>query len=246
MKLIIFITAFYHSALFATLTTDIAKFDKLYAQRDNLENVQKAIYGHEELLKKYPNSFELLWRLSMENYFLGHKNIDTDTKIKFHQKGINFAKQCAKVTHHRQVECLFWQATNLALFYEASGVMIIAFKIKELIKLFQQTKKINPLYLGAGPSRILSSLYYKAPYILGGDRDKALEEIHMALKLSPTEPLNYRVLIGQLVDQKKIAEAKNFAQQAIRLIDPKKIKFWESRGAFKDIIHFSKTGKLLP
>lgn len=240
--LIIFLICYQIPAL-ADFNSRLTKYDQYFAKRNKLENVKKAVTGHEKLLELRPESIDLLWRLSMEYYFLGHKNKDQAQKIKYHTKGLNYGERCNKIAKGKRVECIFWQATNLALFLEAKGIFSIAFRIKEIIELYSKAEKLDPTFLGAGPLRLQSIFYHKAPSILGGDKNKSISYIKKAIKLAPKEALNYHFYIQYLLEQNKTAEARNVAKQAREIINPSEISFYESRGAFTDIIVFINTGK---
>lgn len=230
----------------ASIQTEIKIYDQYYAQRSNIENVFKAVKGHLKLLKKNPQSIDLLWRLSMEYYFLGHKSTNEEKKLLYHQKGIQYGKLCSQLAHGKRVECPFWQATNLALYLQEKGLFSIAFKIKEIIRTYKKAEDLDPLYLGAGPLRMQSIFYYKAPRILGGDHKLAIKLIEKAIKLAPKEPLNYHFYLQYLTNDGQEKKGKEVARQAVNSIDPSNIPFYESRGAFKDIVKFLETGIFTP
>jgi tetratricopeptide (TPR) repeat protein len=228
------------------LKTKMGIYDHYYSQRDKLKNVEKAIKGHMQLLNMFPNNVELLWRLSMENYFLGHKTQKEAKKILYHQQGLRFGKKCIEASKGSRVECYFWKATNLALYLQAKGIFSIAFRIKDIIALYKKAEQLNVNYLGAGPLRMQSIFYYKAPSILGGDKLLAIKLIKKAIKIAPNEALNYHFFLQYLIDTNDTEQAKTVAQKAINSITPSKIPYYESRGAFQDIVEYLETGTFTP
>ncbi len=232
--------------LFAVdLQESLKKGDDLYEQREEIQNVLAAQKIYEEALAQNPKEPELMWRLSMVHYYIGHLDKDSDIRIKHYELGVDLGEKCVELSKAKPlVGCYFWLATNTALLKKEIGIFSLAFNISGIIDLFEEAKKIDPLYAGSGPYRMLALLYYKAPAILGGDNEKDFENMKLAIKNSPEEPLNYYFYVRLLIGEEQLEEAKKITGQFLEKPRPQSWPFFESKTAYKNLVVFYNTGKL--
>lgn len=244
-QLIFFLSFFSLNLLAIDLNQSLKKGDELYEQREQIENVLAAQKIYEKALTHYPDEPELMWRLSMVHYYIGHLDKDSDIRINHHEKGVALGEKCVELSKAKPlVGCFFWLATNTALLKKEIGIFSLAFNISAIIDLFEEAKKIDPLYAGSGPYRMLALLYYKAPAILGGDNEKAFENIKLAIKNSPKEPLNYFFYVKLLIGEDQVEEAKKITEKFLENPRPQVWPFFESKTAYKNLVVFYNTGKL--
>jgi len=228
------------------VTPDLSKqADELYAQREDISKAQAALDLYLKLTEQRPQNIDLRWKTSMALYYIGHHLPKNKKKQRrqMHQRGLDQAKECDKLAQGTRVECVFWLATNLALLKQDTGMLTMAFGIKDILKEFERALKLDPLYAGAGPYRMLGLLYYKAPGFLGGDEKKSFEYLEQAIKIAPNEPLNYLFLAKNYLDEKNHSKAQEIVNNAMTTIDAKKLNFYESKKAYEDLKNFKQYGK---
>lgn len=235
MKYLLLIAYLFFQVSYANL---LSEGDSLYKQRQEIQNVEKALDLYQNFLKKNKNSSDALWRISMTYYYLGHKSAKSSRREKYFRKGVDFGNKCAAISKRKKVECIFWLATNTALLNKELGVLSLAFGIGEMIDLFEESRKLDDDYASSGPYRMLALLYFKAPGFLGGDENKAFEYIKKAIKRSPNEPLNVYFYLTFLVKDKQSEKAFEIAKQFKSQANPKNFQFYESESAYTKIVYF--------
>ncbi|GEM_PF-2048440 len=218
--------------------------DQFYDERESLDKAYQALALYEKYLDTHPDSIDALWRASMANYYVGHLLQEEKKRIERYKKGVKQGELCVKLSNNKVVECYFWLATNTALLKKEYGIFSLAFGIGSIIKIFDKALKIDSKYAGSGPYRMLSLLYYKAPGFLGGDRKKAYSYILKAMEQSPKESLNYYFYIKFLKDDGEAEKALEVAKKFTEAATPADFTYFESKTAYKNILHFLKTKEL--
>jgi tetratricopeptide (TPR) repeat protein len=230
--------------ILAAESSELERADLLYQERANVIKAKEAltIYQKELLLK--PDDKELLWRASMANYFVGHLETDRGIRKKHFKEGLRQAENCINVAAGKMVECFFWHATNLALLKKTEGPFSMAFGLSDIINSYEKARLLNPLYVSAGPYRMLALLYFKAPGFLGGNTKKSYEYIEKAIELSPNEPMNHFCKIRFLVSDNKVDEAIKVAETFKKIHAESKFELYESKKAFNNMMLFLETKKV--
>lgn len=240
LLIVSFLSSFCINAQSENLLQDGAK---LYEQRENIENVHKALELFNKKIELDSKSAEAHWRASMAHYYIGNILEDRKQRKKHFQKGVELAEKCKKLTKGKLVDCHFWLGTNVALLKQEKGLVHMAFGLKEIFKHFEKCKKLDPNYASAGPYRMLALLSYKAPGFLGGDSKKAYKYIDEAIKRSPNEPLNIHIKAQFLIDDDKQDEAIKLISNFLKTADPQKFEFFESKSSFTEMKYFLENKK---
>lgn len=223
----------------------IEKGDFLYSQREDMNNVFKARDLFLQEFRSHPNNIEILWRLSMVDYYIGHLAFEEKTRIKYFKEGIKLGNKCLELSKEDpKAECYFWLATNSALAKKESGIISLAFNIDDIIELLEKSKEIDPGYAGAGAYRTLALVYFKAPALFGGNSKKAFQYIKEAIEIRPHEPLNYYFYVKLLMQDGEQKEAMKVASSYLQENKPQKFPYFESNTAYKNLEYFKKTKKL--
>ena len=81
----------------------------------------------------------------------------------------------------------------------------------------ERAAAIDPKFEGGGPERVNGRLFFKLPWIAGGDNDKAMSHLRRALELDPTMPFNYTYLAEVLIDEDEEDEARRLLLKVIRM-----------------------------
>ncbi|MBU4573948.1 MAG: TRAP transporter TatT component family protein, partial [Proteobacteria bacterium] len=73
----------------------------------------------------------------------------------------------------------------------------------------------DPNYEAGGPYRVLGRLYFKLPGLFGGDNEKAIENLKIAVKKGPHRYLNHIYLAEVLIDEDQGHEANQVLKAVI-------------------------------
>jgi hypothetical protein len=187
----------------------IERADELYAARENIESVRTSV----TLLRadNAPESFDIAWRLSRALFFLGQEEPAAAREL--HEEGVTAGKQAVRAEPAR-VEGHFWLGVNLAL---RAGVepriiaVVTAIRAKHAL---ESAMRIDPVYHGAGPLRVLARLQQELPRLLGGGSPRAQYNYERAITLAPENTVTH-LYFGELL--LKLGEAEQ-AQVQLELV----------------------------
>lgn len=162
--------------------------DALYQKRDDAESLKQSVRTYQEICAADSANYEAHWRLARCMYFVGLKETDRKVKQEIYQKGIDAARKAMSLQQGK-AEGHFWLGVSYGVFGEATGIMK-SLSLVGPIKLEMNTVlKIDPNCEGGGPDRVLGRLYYRLPWIAGGNKKKSLEYLQKSLKLAPANTL---------------------------------------------------------
>lgn len=223
--------------------------DRLYTLRENIENVHKAKAIYLQALDKNPAAtlkVELLWRISMTYYYIGHRESQTTKKKDSFKRGIDHGEKCLEISRSIKTpmaQCYFWSATNLALYHKEISTLSLAFNLSKLFDYYESAGKLDPTYAHGGPYRMLAILYQKTPGFFGGDKQKALEYITKAIELAGNEPMNYFVKADLLKEKSHSEQAdspfRNFIRTYLERRSKMDFEYYESRRADRKIMKWA-------
>ncbi len=210
MKRIFLITLFviFSTALFSQSVYE--KADSLFKLRKDPQNSQKAISILEENLKKNPNDYNTLWRLSRLYYFLGYH---LEGKVKkniiksYYEKAMNYGKKAIAV-NPEGVEGHFWLGVGYGKYGEVRGVLKSLFLVGPIKDEMKKVIELDEKYDCGGAYRVLGRLYFKLPGIAGGDKKKSLMYLKKSKEICPDNPLTRIYLADTLRKLKRKKEAR--------------------------------------
>src|SRR3990172_706786 len=122
-------------------TNILVECDLLYAQREEREQLMKAIEGYENVLQKDPAQYEAAWKLSKAFWYAGNHSPAEDKKVYF-QKGIAAGQKAANLSPN-SCEGHFWLGINDAMYAESSGLFKALSLVDEVKKEIGQAMAID-------------------------------------------------------------------------------------------------------
>ncbi len=187
--------------------------DASFEARPDMAELRKGREALSAIVMRERNNFEALWRLAKVHFFLGHYGAEGD-RLETYDKGVEWAKR-AIAANARRVEGHFWLAVLYGVYGQTKGITSSLFLVDDMEEALERAIKIDPKFDGGGPERIYGRLYFKLPWIAGGDNDKAVEHLRQALEHDPTMPLNYTYLAEVLIDEDEEDEARRLLRKLI-------------------------------
>jgi len=161
--------------------------DIYYQQRQDVENVRKALTLMHDATAKNPQDYEAWWRIAMFTSFLARRTSRTE-EPKLLDEGIAAGKKAVNLSPDR-VEGHFWLGANYGLAAEVGGGMK-AFRLLDRIRGEMQTVlKLNPEYEQAGALVILGRVSFEAPFFLDGNKQHSIELLEECLRRYPQNSL---------------------------------------------------------
>ena len=183
----------------------IAQADELYAQRADVMKVRQGLIALRQAAAEHATNYEVAWRVSKYNYYLGsHTTDETEQEKAFHD-GTEAGKLAVKLNTDRP-EGHFWLGANYGGNAEISTLAGLA-EIEDIKREMEAVLKIDESFQSGSAYMALGQVYLKAPRILGGDVGKAIEYLEKGLKFGPNNaPLRLR-LAEAYAEAKRIPDA---------------------------------------
>lgn len=224
-----------HSVLWGVYDERYRKADQLVRDRRNEKLVRKGFEAYHELYKSFPKDPVTAWKFSMACYFIGIRLSKTeDERLLHYEMGEKAGYEGAKLSP-ACAPCHFWGAINLALYADTKGLFQSLSSIAEIESHLKRAVELDGGYNNAAAHRLLALINRKLPGILGGDNGDAKRHMESALKLAPTEPMNYLELAILLNDEyEEPVKALEVALKGIKVPQPGEAEI-ESQDALKEL-----------
>jgi tetratricopeptide (TPR) repeat protein len=197
----------------ATTAELIKQGDALYAQRADQAKAQQAAQAYAQALAADPKSDQAAWKLSRTYYWIG-RHSPKDQKMAIYQKGVEAAKKAIAI-NPKSVPGHFWLGVTYGVYGSAKGIMESLSLVDPIKKEMATVIELDPNYEAGGPYRVLGRLYFKLPGLFGGDNDKAMENLKIAVQKGPKRYLNHIYLAEVYYDEDKLGEAKELLEVVV-------------------------------
>ena len=180
--------------------------DRLYDERTDLNKARAARALLRQAQTEDTNSYEATWKLSRASYFIGAHTDNDNERDEAFTEGINFGKAAVKLQDGKP-EGHFWLGANYGGDAENSTLAglgnfeDIRRELETVLKL-DETFQSGSAYLGLG------RLYLRAPKVLGGDTQKAIEYLEKGIKVGKDNALMHSTLAEAYHTAGRDAEAR--------------------------------------
>ena len=190
--------------------------DDFYAQRADVMKVRQALIVLRQAMTANPADYEIAWRLSRADYYLGtHSNDDTETEKAF-REGTEAGKIAVKLNEGRP-EGHFWLGANYGGNAEISTLASLT-DISDIKREMEAVLKIDEGFEAGSAYMALGQVYMKAPKIFGGDIQKAIDYFQKGLKVGE----NNGLLHLRLAEAYAEAHRNDDARQQLKILFEKK------------------------
>ena len=183
-----------------------AQADDFYAQRADIMKVRQALIVLRQALTANPSDYEIAWRLARANYYLGtHSTDDTETERAF-REGTDAGDNAVKLNPGRP-EGHFWLGANYGGNAEISTLASLT-DIQDIKREMEAVIKIDEGFEAGSAYMALGQVYMKAPKILGGDVDKAIDYFQKGLKVGENNGLLHLRLAQAYAEEHRNSDAQ--------------------------------------
>lgn len=157
----------------------VAQADQFYAGRENLNNLRRGITLLNQARSADPSSYDAAWRLAKFDSYLATHTDNNNERDKAFREGIEAGKVAVKLQDGRP-EGHFWLGANYGN-SAAAGLLLLA-TVGDIRSEMEAVLKIDEGYQNGSAYMVLGLVYLKAPKIVGGDPQKAVEEMEKGLR----------------------------------------------------------------
>ena len=178
----------------------LAQADQEYAQRQDLTHARKAVALLRQARTGDYGNYEIAWKLARANYYLGaHTDDDSERDAAF-RDGIEAGKMAVQLQDTKP-EGHFWFGANYGGDAENSTLAGLA-SVEDIRGHMERVLQIDEGYEAGSAYLGLGQLYLRAPKVLGGDTQKAIDYFEKGLKVGSNNAL-LRVNLAQAYHQAK-------------------------------------------
>jgi tetratricopeptide (TPR) repeat protein len=165
----------------------IAEAEQFYAGRADLVKIRQGLVVLRQAQAQEQGNYELAWRLAKFNYYLGAHTPESAERDKAFHDGIEAGKLAVKV-QDGQPDGHFWLGANYGGSAKASMLSGLT-EFDDIKREMETVLKLNEGYQSGSAYMVLGQLYLEAPGFLGGDTQKAIQNLEKGLRLGPDNAL---------------------------------------------------------
>jgi tetratricopeptide (TPR) repeat protein len=165
----------------------IVEADNLYSARTDLVKVRQAIIALRQAQAEDQANYELAWRLSKFNYYLGAHTPDSTERDKAFHDGIEAGRVAVKLQDNKP-DGHFWLGANYGGKAQNSVLAGLS-EIDDIKHEMETVIKLDEGYQSGSAYMALGQVYLETPGLLGGDTQKAISYLEKGLRLGPDNSL---------------------------------------------------------
>jgi tetratricopeptide (TPR) repeat protein len=193
----------------------ITTADQLYAGRADLVKVRQGIVALRQGQLENQGNYELAWRLAKFNYYLGAHTTESSERDKAFHDGIEAGKMAVQLQDNKP-EGHFWLGANYG--GTAKNSMLAGLSdIDEIKRQMETVIKLDEGYQSGSAYLALGQMYLEAPGVLGGDTQKAIQNLEKGLRFGPDNSLLKVNLAAAYVEAHRNEEARKQINELIAM-----------------------------
>ena|SRR6266480_2351262 len=218
-------------------TQYVAQAEQLYAQREDLNRLRQGIIMLREARTVDPGNYDAAWKLAKYNYYLATHTDNSDERDKAFRDGIEAGK-AAVALQDGKPDGHFWLGANYGAAAQHSTIAGLS-SVDDIRNEMEKVLRLDEGYQDGSAYMVLGLVYLNAPTFIGGDAQKAVDEmqkglrfgesnaflrLHLAegyLKVGRTADARQQLnsIISMKPDQNYLPEYKEAVNEAHKLLD---------------------------
>ena len=159
----------------------IEEADRLFGERKELANLRKAVTDLNRARRESEKSFDVEWRLSKYNYYLGRHTTDQDEKAKAFSDGVAAGKAAIRLDPNKP-DGHFWYGANLGAQANENPLSSGVTSLGEIRDAMSRVIELQPNYEMASAYDVLGQLEL-GTRLMGGSAEKAKEYLEKAVEI---------------------------------------------------------------
>jgi Tfp pilus assembly protein PilF len=161
----------------------VAQADQFYAQREDIQRLRQGVILLRQAHAADFSNYDAAWRLAKFDYYFA-THVDGDERDKAFREGIEAGKAAVKLQAGRP-EGHFWLGANYGGSVQIGKVAGLA-TVDDIRSEMNEVIKLDEGYQDGSAYMVLGLVDLQAPKMLGGDPQKAVEEMEKGLRFGAT------------------------------------------------------------
>jgi tetratricopeptide (TPR) repeat protein len=196
----------------------ITTADQFYAARADLVKVRQGIVALRQGQLENQGDYELAWRLAKFNYYLGAHTSDSSERDKAFHDGIAAGKLAVQLQNDKP-EGHFWLGANYG--GNAKNSMLAGLSdIDEIKREMETVIKLDEGYQSGSAYLALGQMYLEAPGVMGGDTQKAIQNLEKGLRFGPDNSLLKSNLAAAYIEAHRNEDARKQINELLAMKPP--------------------------
>jgi tetratricopeptide (TPR) repeat protein len=184
----------------------IAEADALYEGRADLQKARVAVASLRQARIADYGNYEAAWKLARASFFVGDRTDNDSERDDLFREGTEAGKAAVQLQPDKP-EGHFWLGANYGGSAAHSTIANLS-SFQDIKREMEAVLKIDETYQGYSAYLGLGRLYLQAPTVLGGDTNKAIQNLEKGVKLNPNHGLMRFHLAEAYAEANRDAEAK--------------------------------------
>ena len=193
----------------------IAEADRFYGERSDLVKVRQGLVSLRQAQADDPSNYELAWRLSKFNYYLGAHSDNSTEQDKAFREGLEAGNLAVRL-QDAKAEGHFWLGANYGGRAQVSTLSGLS-ELEDIKREMEAVIKIDERFQAGSAYMVLGQMYLQAPRLLGGDVDKAIEYLERGTKVGPDNALMRVRLAQAYAAAKRDADARKTIEDLLAM-----------------------------
>jgi tetratricopeptide (TPR) repeat protein len=193
----------------------LAEAKDLFAQREELENLKRAVEITSALRDPQNRNFEIEWNFAKYSYFLSKQLKTESEKEQILARGRDAGRIASRLEPNKP-EGHFWYGTNLGELAKLSPITVGVKAVDEIRSAMERVIELDPAYQGASAFDALAQVEL-ATRLFGGKAERAVELLEQGLKKAPDNSY-IRVNLGEAyLAVRRDSEARKMLESVISM-----------------------------
>lgn len=190
----------------ANVATLIAQADQFYNGREDMAKIREAIKTLQQARAADFESYDATWRLARCDYYLGANTEDNKERDKAFTDGIEAGREAVKLQGNKP-EGHFWLGANLGGQAENSALSGLS-DVGEIRREMETVIRLDESFQSGSAYMVLGQVDLETPKFLGGDPQRAVEQLEKGLKFGEKNSLLRLHLAEAYLAVKRPADAR--------------------------------------
>lgn len=191
--------------------------DRLYFHRHLSDNLEQSIRILEARLKQSPEDPAALWRLGRSLIRMGERQRKAKDRLRLFQRAREALERSTEA-QGRVADAHFWLGVAMGRIGQTRGILKSLFLVKPIRLQMLKTLELDPKFGAA--HHVLGEIFREVPSWFGGSKERAVQELELAVGLDPDHPAHYPALARAYLGIHDIAQAKATLRKLLEIRDP--------------------------
>lgn len=199
----------------ARIREAIEKSDGLFKQRSDIDKLREAVETLRKVRDPEQRNFDVEWRFSKYNYYLGRLTSSSDEQDRAWEQGLD-AGRIARNLEPDKPDGYYWAGANKGEQSIKAPITVGIKAVDEVREMMKKVIEIDPAFEGGAAYDALAQIELMTG-LIGGKPENAVAYLELAMKQGNTDPRTHLHLAEAYLAVGKNAEAKRELDYIVKI-----------------------------